>query len=346
MCCNGGSSICESVVMEDSPRPLSPAPEYKVVVDTPGWRKIKPRIPDTPQRRQLERQRSVREIVFGAKDGILTTMGVVTGVGVASGGRVQVLVSGLVALIAGALSMAVGEYQGAKSEREVVQASIDMERREMEANPADEFAEQVAYYKLKGFSADEAHMIVSRLAKNPEIYLYEMMRDEFGIDPRIAESSERQAGSCDRPLVCRRFARADRSVFFRALRLAGRRDRIAGIRVGGFIRYRVFCGIAQRAQSMAAGAGDCGLRLGRVRPLVLGGPFHPADIRPSACRFLSARNVKKSAAEAALNDKNERKTVSACGAFCRASTWRGHAFWICGTSFWSWRAWPWRREPV
>jgi VIT1/CCC1 family predicted Fe2+/Mn2+ transporter len=165
-------------------------PDFKVVVDTPGWHHVKPRIPDTPQRRRLERQRNVREIVFGAKDGILTTMGVVTGVGVASGGRVAVLVSGLVALIAGALSMAVGEYQGAKSEREVVQASIDMERREMAEHPKDEFAEQVAYYKLKGFSSDEAHTIVSRLAKNPEIYLYEMMRDEFGIDPRIAESSD------------------------------------------------------------------------------------------------------------------------------------------------------------
>jgi len=165
-------------------------PEFKVVVDTPGWHKIKPRIPDTPQRRHLERQRRVREIVFGAKDGILTTMGVVTGVGVASGGRVAVLVSGLVALIAGSLSMAVGEYQGSKSEREVVRASIEMEKREMAENPKDEFAELVAYYKLKGFSADEAHTIVSRLAKNPEIYLYEMMRDEFGIDPRIAESSD------------------------------------------------------------------------------------------------------------------------------------------------------------
>ncbi len=171
------------------PEPAT-APPFKVVVDTPGWRKVTPRIPDTPQRRQLEAQRRVREIVFGAKDGILTTMGVVTGVGVASSSHLTVLVSGLVALIAGALSMAVGEYQGTKSEREVVQASIDMERHEMEANPQDEFAEQVAYYKLKGFSADEAHMIVSRLAKNPEIYLYEMMRDEFGIDPRIAESSD------------------------------------------------------------------------------------------------------------------------------------------------------------
>lgn len=163
--------------------------DFRVVVDTPEWHRIRPRIPDTSQRRELERQRRVREIVFGIQDGILTTMGIVTFFGVASTGRMTVLAAGLVALISGALSMAVGEYQGSKAEREVVRASIEMEKREMAEHPADEFAEQVAYYKQKGFSADEAHLIVSRLTKNPEIYLYEMMRDEFGIDPRIAESS-------------------------------------------------------------------------------------------------------------------------------------------------------------
>ncbi|HET7812806.1 MAG TPA: VIT1/CCC1 transporter family protein, partial [Candidatus Baltobacteraceae bacterium] len=127
------------------------------------------------------------ELVFGVQDGILTTLGIATGVGVAEGKSWFVVLSGLLALLAGALSMGVGEYLGGKSEREVVQAAIDLERSEMAANPQDEFAEQVAYYKLKGFSADEAHMIVTRLAQNPEIYLYEMMRDEFGIDPRIAE---------------------------------------------------------------------------------------------------------------------------------------------------------------
>ncbi len=162
-------------------------PGFEVVVDTPGWRKVRPRIPDTPQRRELEGQRSVRELVFGIQDGILTTLGIATGVGVAEGKNWFVLVSGLLALLSGALSMGVGEYLGGKAEREVVQATIEMEKAEMEANPHDEFAEQVAYYKLKGFSAEEAHMIVSRLAQNPEIYLYEMMRDEFGIDPRIAE---------------------------------------------------------------------------------------------------------------------------------------------------------------
>ncbi len=167
-----------------------PLPEQPVVMDVPGWQGIHPGIPDTPQRRKLHRQRDVREIVFGAKDGILTTMGVVTGVGAASGDHGTVAIAGLLALIAGALSMGVGQYQGTKSEREVVRSSIEQEKAEMAAHPQDEFAEQVAYYKLKGFSADEAHLIVNRLVRNPEIYLYEMVRDEFGIDPRIADDSD------------------------------------------------------------------------------------------------------------------------------------------------------------
>ena len=54
--------------------------------------------------------------------------------------------------------------------------------------PVEEFAEQVAYYRLKGFTDDEAVMIVQRLEKNPDIWLHEMVRDEFGIDVREAES--------------------------------------------------------------------------------------------------------------------------------------------------------------
>ena len=168
--------------------PLAP-PITEIVVDVPGRQRVTPRIPDTPQRRRLERQRSVREIVFGVQDGILTTLGIVTGVGVAEGDRSAVFISGFLALLAGALSMGVGEYLGGKSEREVVRAAIRMESAEMAADPQAEFAEQVAYYKLKGFSAEEAQMIVTRLTQHPDIYLYEMMRDEFGIDPREADDA-------------------------------------------------------------------------------------------------------------------------------------------------------------
>ena len=106
-------------------------PVQNVVEDVPGWQQVQPRIPDTLQRRTLEKRRSIREIVFGMQDGILTTLGIITGVGVAEGDRSAVFISGFLALFAGALSMGVGEYLGRKAEREVVQATIDMEKREM-----------------------------------------------------------------------------------------------------------------------------------------------------------------------------------------------------------------------
>ena len=146
------------------------------------------RIPDTPERQRLEKQRSIREIVFGAQDGILTTLGIVTGVGSAAPDRGTILLTGFLSLLVGAISMGVGEYLGGKSEREVVQNAIDFERREMLEMPAEEFEEQLAYYRLKGFADDEAMMIVRRLEKNPDIWLHEMVRDEFGIDVREAES--------------------------------------------------------------------------------------------------------------------------------------------------------------
>jgi len=88
---------------------MNPDSGNPILVDTPGWRDIKPRIPDTVQRKTLQRQRDVREVVFGAKDGILTTMGVVTGLSAATDAHPVVVITGLLALLAGALSMGVGE---------------------------------------------------------------------------------------------------------------------------------------------------------------------------------------------------------------------------------------------
>jgi VIT1/CCC1 family predicted Fe2+/Mn2+ transporter len=147
----------------------------------------RPHVPNTPERARLEKERRIREVIFGIQDGVLTTLGIVTGVGAAAADRATIVLTGVVALVVGMLSMGVGEYLGGKTEREVVRAAIALETREMAANPEEEFAEQVAYYQLKGFTRDEATMIVTRLATNPEIWLHEMMRDEFGIDPRVAE---------------------------------------------------------------------------------------------------------------------------------------------------------------
>jgi VIT1/CCC1 family predicted Fe2+/Mn2+ transporter len=138
------------------------------------------RIPDTPERQRLEKQRSIREIVFGAQDGILTTLGIVTGVGSANPDRAEILITGGLSLLVGAISMGVGEYLGGKSEREVVQNAIELEQQEMLEKPEEEFAEQVAYYRLKGFSDDEALTIVRRLEKNPDIWLHDVREGEGG----------------------------------------------------------------------------------------------------------------------------------------------------------------------
>jgi VIT1/CCC1 family predicted Fe2+/Mn2+ transporter len=154
-------------------------------LDTRG--KHAARIPDTPERRRLEKQRSIREVVFGAQDGVLTTLGLVTGVSSASADRGAILITGFLSMLVGALSMGVGEYLGGKAERDVVRSAIEFEQREMIDMPDAEFAEQIAYYGLKGFTDEEALMIVRRLEKNPEIWLHEMVRDEFGIDLREAD---------------------------------------------------------------------------------------------------------------------------------------------------------------
>jgi VIT1/CCC1 family predicted Fe2+/Mn2+ transporter len=172
--------------MPELPNSLSINVDNRVVsVATAG--KNAARIPDTPERQRLERQRGIREVVFGAQDGILTTLGIVTGVGSAENERSAILITGFLSLLVGAISMGVGEYLGGKAEREVVKNAIDFEQREMLEMPEEEFAEQLAYYRLKGFTDDEALTIVERLKKNPDIWLHEMVRDEFGIDLREAE---------------------------------------------------------------------------------------------------------------------------------------------------------------
>jgi VIT1/CCC1 family predicted Fe2+/Mn2+ transporter len=116
--------------------------ETPVVV--PKGRSV-PRIPDTPERAVLERQRGIREIVFGAQDGLLTALGVVTGVGGATGERTVIVLTGLISLFVGSLSMGVGQYLGVKAEREVVEYWLEHERRELIERHDDEVAEQIAY---------------------------------------------------------------------------------------------------------------------------------------------------------------------------------------------------------
>jgi VIT1/CCC1 family predicted Fe2+/Mn2+ transporter/rubrerythrin len=124
----------------------------------------------------------IGQAIYGVNDGLGAAFGVVSGVaGATSVNGEFVLLSGFVAMIASALSMGSGAYLASKSEREVYQAELDRERRELEEHPEEEKEEMELFYQLKGFSAPESKMMVERLAQQPEQMLKTLAHEELGL---------------------------------------------------------------------------------------------------------------------------------------------------------------------
>ena len=93
------------------------------------------------------------------------------------------LLAGIAGLLAGAFSMAAGEYISMQSQRELFERQIALERAEMEAMPEEEEAELAASYRSKGFAPDEAARIAHRIFQDPETALDMVVREELGLDP-------------------------------------------------------------------------------------------------------------------------------------------------------------------
>jgi len=124
----------------------------------------------------------IGQAIYGVNDGLGAAFGVVSGVAGATHANGQfVLLSGLATAIASALSMGSGAYLATKSEREVYEAEIDRERREIEGNPEEEQEELELFYQLKGFSPAEAKEMVRRLAETPEQLLKSLAHEELGL---------------------------------------------------------------------------------------------------------------------------------------------------------------------
>ena len=125
----------------------------------------------------------LREVVFGAQDGILSTVALVTSVAVAIGDGATILVAGLAAALAGMISMATGAYLGSRAEQDVQRAEIAREAQEMEENPAEEFAELVVILQREGRSFQEASDLAAEIAQDKEAWLRTMVEKELGISP-------------------------------------------------------------------------------------------------------------------------------------------------------------------
>ncbi|MBI3748708.1 MAG: VIT1/CCC1 transporter family protein [Chloroflexi bacterium] len=130
------------------------------------------------------RSGTLRAIIFGVSDGLVSNLSLVMGVaGAASGSPSFILLAGVAGLLAGAFSMAAGEYISMQSQRELFERQIELERAEMEAMPEEEEAELAASYRAKGFAPDEAARIAHRIFRDPDKALDMLVREELGLDP-------------------------------------------------------------------------------------------------------------------------------------------------------------------
>ena len=125
----------------------------------------------------------LREVVFGAQDGILSTVALVTSVAVAVGSTSTVLVAGLAAALAGMVSMATGAYLGSRAEQDVRRAEIEREARELEENPAEEFAELMVIFQREGKTFEEARELADQISQDKELWLNTLIEKELGISP-------------------------------------------------------------------------------------------------------------------------------------------------------------------
>ena len=134
--------------------------------------------------RTSSRSGTLRAVIFGVSDGLVSNLSLVMGVaGAASANPQFILLAGVAGLLAGAFSMGAGEYISMQSQRELFERQIELERAEMEAMPEEEEAELATAYRAKGFPPDEAAQIAHRIFQDPDAALDMLVREELGLDP-------------------------------------------------------------------------------------------------------------------------------------------------------------------
>ena len=126
---------------------------------------------------------NLRAAVFGVNDGLISNLSLILGVAGASTDNNIVLLSGIAGLIAGAFAMAAGEYVSVRSQREMYEYQIALEREELNEYPEEEAAELALVYVHRGMPREEAIAYARRLLSDPKIALDTLARDELGLNP-------------------------------------------------------------------------------------------------------------------------------------------------------------------
>ncbi len=125
----------------------------------------------------------LRAAVFGAMDGLVTNTALVAGVGGGGAAPRAIVLAGTASLVAGAISMALGEYTSVRTQNEQLDLEVEKERRELERNPAGELAELTEMLRVRGVDDELARRVAAQLSRDPEAALRLHVVAELGLNP-------------------------------------------------------------------------------------------------------------------------------------------------------------------
>lgn len=128
----------------------------------------------------VNRSNWLRAAILGANDGILSTASIIIGVAAASQTRDPIVLAGVAGLVAGALSMAAGEYVSVSSQSDIETADLERETRELEDMPEEELLELAKIYVRRGLDKELAHQVAEQLTEHDALGAH--ARDELGIN--------------------------------------------------------------------------------------------------------------------------------------------------------------------
>lgn len=126
---------------------------------------------------------SLRAAVFGANDGLVSNFSLIMGVAGAAPGQGVILLTGMAGMLAGAFSMAAGEYVSVRSQRELFEHEIQKEQDELESSPEEERKELELIYRAKGIPREQAAQLAASIIGSPASALDTLAREELGLDP-------------------------------------------------------------------------------------------------------------------------------------------------------------------
>jgi VIT1/CCC1 family predicted Fe2+/Mn2+ transporter len=126
---------------------------------------------------------AARAAVFGVSDGLVTNVSLILGVVGAQPGAGYVRLAGWAGLLAGAFSMAAGEYVSMSAQRELLARELDVERKALSLEPEAELDELAKVYERRGLTSEAARSLAEMMMRTPELALEAHAREEIGIDP-------------------------------------------------------------------------------------------------------------------------------------------------------------------